>query len=73
MRRLRSTSSSIRAHLFDRLGREQVTQLREIFETVSRPLSDDAARPCDEAISTCDEATSPGAEATPYEEQACSG
>ncbi len=39
---------SIRAHLFDRLSCEQVSQLREIFETVSRPLSDDAAPPCDE-------------------------
>jgi DNA-binding MarR family transcriptional regulator len=39
---------AIRSHLFDRLSREQVAQLREIFEAVGRPLSDEPDPACDE-------------------------
>jgi DNA-binding MarR family transcriptional regulator len=39
---------AIRSHLFDRLSHEQVAQLREIFEAVGRPLSDEAGPACDE-------------------------
>ncbi len=38
---------AVRSHLFDRLSREQVVQLREIFEAVGRPLADEDGSSCD--------------------------
>jgi DNA-binding MarR family transcriptional regulator len=47
---------SIRAHLFDHLSREQVVQLREISEAVSRHLLAEREASCTEREASCAEA-----------------